>query len=154
LRISAACAYGLTPELNSIYDQPRDDESGMLPTDVYSFHADRAPITADTWLCTYHSAPSEGIRSDEARRRIEVPAFRAELLRRFGGVNDATFDAYLKENCHDLHYVALPHAQPYSFGIGHLGRIAIDHPHSPVSPCIHRAPLTVPREPPRLLLIS
>jgi hypothetical protein len=145
---------GLAPELNCIYAYPRDDESGTLPTDVYSFHADRAPIAADTWLCTYHGAPSEGVRNAEARRRPEVPALRAELLRHYGGADDADFATWLEENCHDLHYVPLPHAQPYSFGRGHLWRIAVDHPGSPVPPCIHRAPTTLPGDPPRLLLIS
>ncbi len=147
-------AQGHNPELNCIYAYPRDDEAGTLPTDVYSFHADRAPIAADTWLCTYYGAPSEGVRNDEARRRIEVPALREELLRRFGGADDDAFAAYLQENCHDLHYVPLPHARPYSFGIGNLWRVAVDHPASPVPPCIHRAPATVPGDPPRLLLIS
>lgn len=147
-------AHGLAPELNCIYGYPRDEESGTLPTDVYSFHADRAPISADTWLCTYYGAPSEGLLGGEASRRIEVPELRAELLRRFGGADDAEFAAYLEENCHDLHYVPRPDARPYSFGVGPLWRIAIDHPDSPVSPCIHRAPATGPGDPPRLLLIS
>lgn len=145
---------GLAPELNCIYGYPRDEESGDLPTDVYSFHADRAPIIADTWLCTYHGAPSEGLRNAEARRRIEVPACRDELLRRFGGSDNEEFAAYLEENCHDLHYVPFPDAQPYSFGVGPLWRIAVDAPDSPVPPCIHRAPTTQPGDPPRLLLIS
>ncbi|HXE55229.1 MAG TPA: hypothetical protein VN541_19555, partial [Tepidisphaeraceae bacterium] len=147
-------ARGLAPELNCICGYRRDDESGSLPTDVYSFHADRAPIAVDTWLCTYHGAPSEGVRNDEARRRVEVPALRAELLRRFGGGDDDAFAAKLEESCHDLHYVPLPHAQPYSFNRGHLWRIAVEHPGSPVLPCIHRAPATRPGDPPRLLLIS
>ncbi|HEY3755642.1 MAG TPA: hypothetical protein VGL42_05795 [Opitutaceae bacterium] len=145
---------GLAPELNCIYGYPRDDESGSLPTDVYSFHADRAPIAADTWLCTYHGAPSEGVRNDETIRRVDDPGLRAELLRRFGGEDDEAFADYLEENCHDLHYAPLPHAQPYSFGVGHLWRINVDFPASPAPPCIHRAPATVPGDPPRLLLIS
>jgi hypothetical protein len=147
-------ARGLAPELNCIHGYPRDEEGGTLPTDVYSFHADRAPIAADTWLCTYHGRPSEGLPNDQATRRVEVPALRAELLRRFGGADDETFAAYLEENCHDLHYVASPHAQPYSFGVGHLWRIAVDYPESPVPPCIHRAPAAQPGDAPRLLLIS
>lgn len=177
--------HGLGPELNCIHGYPRDEEAGALPTDVYSFHADRAPIAAETWLCTYHGAPSEGVRNTEAQRRIDIPAYRAELLRRFaetgesdpatsggeaspssedlsittipaaGALIDATaFAAYLEETCHDLHYHLLPHAQPYSFGIGHLWRIAVAYPESPVPPCIHRAPNTGVGDPPRLLLIS
>jgi hypothetical protein len=68
----------------------------------------------------------------------------------------------------DLHYAPKPGAQPYSFGIGHLWRIAIEWPgnrlplqnpqvsglRSQVSvslPCVHRAPVT---DAPRLLLLS
>ena len=147
-------AHGFAPELNCIHGYPRDEDDEAFPTDVYSFHADRAPIAAETWLCTYHGAPSEGLRNDEARRRSEEPAARAELLRRFGGDDEAEFAAYLEESCHDLHYVPLPRAQPFSFGVGNLWRIAVDHPGNRVLPCIHRAPLTRPGDPPRLLLIS
>jgi hypothetical protein len=146
-------AHGFAPELNCIYGYPRDEDDDAFPTDVYSFHADRAPIAAETWLCTYHGPPSEGLRNDEAHRRVDVPALRAELLRRFGGA-DSAFAAYLEETCHDLHYLPLPHAQPFSFGIGNLWRIAVAHPGNPVLPCIHRAPRTGPEHPPRLLLIS
>ena len=61
---------------------------------------------------------------------------------------------YLNENFFDLHYAPLPQARPFSFGLGHLWRIATEHPGSPVPPCIHRAPATLPGQPPRLLLIS
>jgi hypothetical protein len=147
-------ARGLAPELNCIYGYPRDDTHAPMATDVYSFHADSAPVEADTWLCTYHGAPSEGLRSAEARRRIEVPAARAALLQEFGGADDEAFAEYLRDTCHDLHYVPLPDARPYSFGIGNLWRIAVDYPGSPVAPCIHRAPSTLPGDTPRLLLIS
>lgn len=146
--------HGFAPELNCIYGYPQDEDDETYPTDVYSFHADRAPVAAETWLCTYHGAPSEGLRNDEAQRRVDVPAIRAELLRRFGGKDDADFSAYLEETCHDLHYLPLAHARPFSFGLGNLWRIAVDHPGSPVLPCIHRAPRTRPEDPPRLLLIS
>jgi hypothetical protein len=145
---------GLSPELNCIYGYPRDNESVSLPTDVYSFHADSAPVEADTWLCTYHGAPSEGLLNAEARRRIDVPSVRAELLLGFGGTDDEAFADHLQEACHDLHYLPLPNARPYSFGVGHLWRIALDYPGSPVAPCIHRAPSTLALDPPRLLLIS
>ena len=143
----------LDPVLNGITAYPRD-EGGPVATDVYSFHVDSAPIEADTWLCTYHGAPSEGLRNDQARRRVDVPEIRAELLKTFGGEDDESFLDYLNENCYDLHYAPLPLAQPFSFGIGNLWRIAVDYPGSPVPPCIHRAPATLPNEAPRLLLIS
>lgn len=146
--------HGLVPELNCIYGYPQDEADEQFPTDVFSFHADRAPVAADTWLCTYHGAPSEGVSNDEVQRRIDDPAIRSELRRRFGGDDDAAFAGYLEECCHDLHYLALPHARPFSFGRGNLWRIAVEHPGSPVAPCIHRAPRTRADDPPRLLLIS
>jgi hypothetical protein len=45
-------------------------------------------------------------------------------------------------------------AQPFSFGLGNLWRIAVDYPGNPVPPCIHRAPTTRPEQRARLLLIS
>lgn len=147
-------SHGFAPELNCIHAYPRNEASEAFPTDVYSFHADRAPIATDTWLCTYHGAPSEGLPNDEARRRIDVPAVRAELCRQFGGNDAAAFAALLEETCHDLHYIPQPHAQPFSFGVGNLWRIAVEYPGSPVPPCIHRAPPARTEDPPRLLLIS
>jgi len=144
---------GLLPELNCIHCYPCDDSAGTVATDVFSFHADSAPIDADTYLCTYHGSPSEGLRNEEARCRIEDPATRAQLRREFGAGDDHAFAEWLRENCYDLHYAPLPGAQPYSFGRGHLWRIALDRPGSPVPPCIHRAPATIIGEP-RLLLIS
>lgn len=142
------------PALNCIYGYPRDEDPGPVATDVFSFHADSAPVEADTWLCTYHGAASEGLRNKEAQRRVDLPATRAELLELFGGADDAGFREFLHEHCYDLHYAAEPGAEPFSFGLGNLWRIAVDHPGSPVPPCIHRAPDTLPGQPPRLLLIS
>ena len=144
----------LNPVLNCIHGYPRDEEPGPVTTDVFSFHADSAPVPADTWLCTYHGPASEGLRNDEALRKVDIPATRAELLQLFGGADDADFREFLRENCYDLHYAPAPHAQPWSFGLGNLWRIACDWPGSPVPPCIHRAPATLPGQPPRLLLIS
>lgn len=144
---------GLDPALNCIHGYPRDEEPGPVVTDVFSFHADSAPVPADTWLCTYHGAPSEGLRNEEARRRIDVPETRAALLQEFGGEDGDAFREFLRERCYDLHYAPLPHAQPFSFGLFNLWRIAVEHPGSPVPPCVHRAPQTLPGEP-RLLLIS
>ncbi len=147
-------AHDRDPVLNCIHGYPRDEEAGPVPTDVFSFHADSAPVEADTWLCTYHGPASEGLRNDEARRRVDIPETRAELLQLFGGEENAGFREYLNENCYDLHYAPAPQARPFSFGLGNLWRIAVDWPGSPVPPCLHRAPETLPGQPPRLLLIS
>lgn len=146
--------HDLDPVLNCIQGYPREEDPGIVPTDVYSFHTDSATVETDTWLCTYHGPASEGLRNDEAQRRVDIPATRAELLKLFGGDDNNEFREYLKENCYDLHYAPAPSARPFSFGIGNLWRIAVDFPGSPVPPCIHRAPATLPGEPPRLLLIS
>ena len=144
----------LDPVLNCIHSYPRDEDAGPVPTDVFSFHADSAPVEADTWLCTYHGPASEGLRNDEAQRRVDIPKTRAALLRRFGGEENEDFLEYLNEHCYDLHYAPIPQARPFSFGLGNLWRLAVDWPGSSVPPCIHRAPETLPGQPPRLLLIS
>jgi hypothetical protein len=143
----------LAPVLNCIRGYPRDEDAGAVPTHVFSFHADSAPIEADTWLCTYHGAPSEGLRNEDAFRRVEIPETRAELLREFGGKDDEEFQTFLSEHCYDLHYAAAPEARPYSFGLGNLWRVAVQYPGCPIPPCLHRAPETIPGAP-RLLLIS
>lgn len=145
--------HGLAPELNCITAYPRDEEPGPVATDVFSFHADSAPVEASTWLCTYHGSPSEGLRNDEALKKVNVPEIRTELLALFGGTEGDAFEEFLRDNCFDLHYAPAAAAQPWSFGTGHLWRIACDWPGSPVPPCVHRAPATVAGEP-RLLLIS
>lgn len=142
---------GLDPALNCIHAYPSDDEASILPTDVYSFHADSAPVVAETWLCTYLGASSEALRNEEAIRYVDIPTKRAELLKLHGGPDDEEFCEFLSENCYDLHYAALPGAKPYAFGIGNLWRIAVKYPGCPVPPCIHRAPRT---DFPRLLLIN
>ncbi len=146
--------HGLDPVLNCVDGYPRDENPGPVSTDVFSFHVDSAPAEIDTWLCTYHGPASEGLRNDEALRRVDLPAIRAELLNLHGGEDDDDFRRYLKENCYDLHYAPVPTAHPFSFGPGHLWRVAVDYPGSPVPPCIHRAPAALPGQPPRLLLIS
>lgn len=145
---------GLLPELNCIQEYPRDEEPGPVRTDVFSFHADSATVEADTYLCTYHGPSSEGLRQEEALRRVDIPETRAELLALYGGADDAGFLEFLSENCYDLHYAAVPQARPFSFGFGHLWRIAVAYPGCPVPPCVHRAPETEPGDPARLLLIS
>ena len=147
-------AHGLAPELNCLQSYPRDEETATVHTDVYSFHADSAPVKTDTYLCTYSGPSSEGLRNEEALRRVDIPKTRSELLRQFGGEDNDDFVEYLHENCYDLHYAPVPQARPFSFGMGNLWRIAIEYPGSPVPPCVHRAPETLPGQPPRLLLIS
>ena len=146
--------YDLDPVLNCIYGYPLDEAAGAVRTDVFSFHVDSAPVQADTWLCTYHGPASDGLPNEQAVRRVDVPATRAELLKEYGGVDDADFLDYLSDHCYDLHYVPTAEAKPYGFGLGHLWRIAVAYHGSPVLPCIHRAPKTGPGDPPRLLLIS
>lgn len=145
--------HGAAPVLNCFRSYPREEAPQIVATDVYSFHADSAPVAADTFLCTYHGASSEGLRNEDAQRRVDIAETRAELLKLFGGEDNADFRKFLAENCYDLHYAPLPAAQPFSFGIGNLWRIATDWPGSPVPPCIHRAPEDRPGQPPRLLLI-
>ncbi len=145
---------GLAPVLDCIHGYPREEEPVVVRTDVYSFHADSAPVEADTYLCTYYGATSEALRNEEAQRRVDIPETRAALLREFGGEDDESFREYLNENCYDLHYAAAPQARPFQFGVGNLWRIAVEYPGSPVPPCVHRAPDTVAGEAARLLLIS
>lgn len=71
---------GRDPVLNIIYGYDRDEDGGPVPTDVMSWHVDSAPIEADTWLCTYHGAPSEGLLNEHALRKVDDPKIRAELL--------------------------------------------------------------------------
>ncbi len=147
-------ALDLDPVLDCVNGYLRDEGSGPVATDVCSFHADSATVQADTYLCTYFGPSSEGLRNDEARRRVDIPETRALLLKEFGGEDGLSFIEYLNENCYDLHYVPVGDARPFYFGIGNLWRIAVQYPESPVPPCIHRAPKTRPGDAPRLLLIS
>lgn len=147
-------AHDLLPSLDCVNGYANEIESDLLRTDVQSWHVDSATVEADTYLCTYFGADSEGLRNEDARRRVDTPELRAELLRLHGGEDDASFLEFLNETYLDLHYAPLPHARPYSFGLGNLWRIATQHPGSPAPPCIHRAPATLPGQPPRLLLIS
>jgi hypothetical protein len=144
----------LQPSLDCIHQYLRDEEGYPVATDVYSFHVDSATEEADTYLCTYFGPSSEGLANEQAQRRVDIPKTRAELLELFGGEEGAAFQEFLHEQCFDLHYLPLPDAQPFVFGIGHLWRIATEYPGSPVPPCIHRAPETQVGQPPRLLLIS
>jgi hypothetical protein len=142
--------HGASPSLNviSYYDK---DENTFFPTDVYSFHVDRSPIPTDTFLCTYYGKPSEILPNAQAEQKVLVPEIRHELRKLYDGPEER-FESFLTEHFFDLHYRAKPAAQPVSLGVGHLWRLATDHPGSKVPPCVHRAPKERAGEK-RLLLI-
>lgn len=145
--------HGLEPTLDCINGYVQPEEAGPVRTDVCSWHVDSATCEADTYLCTYFGASSEGLPNEEALRRVEVPETRSLLLKAYGGTDEENFREWLNDHYYDLHYAPLPDAKPYSFGIGNLWRVATLHDGCPVLPCIHRAPDPVPGQK-RLLLIS
>ena len=147
-------SFELQPNLDYVHGSQREEPEGLFHTDVHSFHVDTATVAADTFLCTYVGATSEGLCNEMAQRRVDVPEIRAKLLAHYGGEDDEGFREYLADFFYDLHFVPLPSARPFIFGLGNLWRIATEYPGSPVPPCIHRAPLTLPGMPARLLLIS
>ena len=143
--------FGAKPSLNLLKCYERDDEFDFVSTDVYSFHVDRSPIATDTFLCTYFGASSDILRNDEGDKLINIPEIREKLKKLNNGLDDH-FEDFLRDNYFDLHYVPKENAQPINLGIGHLWRLAVDHPFQKVLPCIHRAPLENENEL-RLLLI-
>lgn len=144
-------AHGALPTLNVIKYYDRDDAYPFFPTDVYSFHVDRSPIPTDTFLCTYHGEASDILPNSQGKQKILIPEIRAELKKLYHGAEEG-FEAFLSENFFDLHYQVEPGAHPINLGLGHLWRLAIDHPESEVPPCLHRAPKEKAGEK-RLLLI-
>src|SRR4051812_48751873 len=76
------------PVLNCIATYPLDESGAPVRTDVFSWHADSAPVEADTRLCTYYGAPSEGLPNEEARRRADIPEVRAALREFLGKQED------------------------------------------------------------------
>lgn len=144
-------AHGAAPTLNVIRCYERDNSNPFFPTDVYSFHVDRSPVPTDTFLCTYHGAPSQILPNSQGIQKVLVPEIRQHIRQQFQGSDD-DFECFLTEQCLDLHYQAKPQARPVSLGTGNMWRLAIDHPESQVLPCLHRAPEEKPGES-RLLLI-
>ena len=132
-------AYGASPVLNIIQHYERDDSLPFFATDVYSFHVDRSPIATDTFLCTYQGESSEIVPNTQATQKILLPKIRSQLKNLFDG-KDTDFESFLTEYFFDLHYEAHPDAQIIRLGQGNLWRLAVDHPKSPVLPCLHRAP--------------
>ncbi|MBF7091291.1 DUF1826 domain-containing protein [Flavobacterium sp. ALJ2] len=143
--------YGASPSLNLLKCYERDAEFDFISTDVYSFHVDRSPIATDTFLCTYHGAASDIISNSQAEQKILIPEIRAKLKELHNGPEEE-FENFLEENYFDLHYQLHPDAKPINLGLGHLWRLAVDHPKQQVLPCIHRAPIENEGEY-RLLLI-
>lgn len=132
--------FGASPALNLLKCYDRDDEFDFISTDVYSFHVDRSPIATDTFLCTYYGPATDIISNDQAEQKILIPEIRKKLAALHNGPLEE-FENFLKEHYFDLHYQAQPNAEPTNLGLGHLWRLAVDHPRQQVLPCIHRAPI-------------
>lgn len=131
--------FGASPSLNLLKCYERDDEFDFIATDVYSYHVDRSPIATDTFLCTYSGAASDILPNHQVEQKIGIPAIRQQLRQLYDGPEDG-FASFLQEYFFDLHYQPKPDAVPVNLGIGHLWRLAVDHPTQQVLPCVHRAP--------------
>ena len=143
--------FGASPTLNLLKCYERDEELDFISTDVYSYHVDRSPIETDTFLCTYHGAASDIVANDQVEQKILIPEIREKLKELHDGP-ETEFETFLEEYFFDLHYQPKPNAKPVNLGLGHLWRLAVDHPTQKVLPCIHRAPIEKDSEY-RLLLI-
>lgn len=143
--------FGASPSLNLLKNYERDEEFDFISTDVYSFHVDRSTIGTNTFLCTYHGAASDIISNNEVEQKILIPEIREKLKGLHNG-SEEEFEAFLKEYYFDLHYQPKPNAKPINLGLGHLWKLAVDHPEQQVLPCVHRAPVENDGEC-RLLLI-
>lgn len=141
--------HGASPVLNLIKSYERDDF--FFPTDVYSYHVDRSPIPTSTFLCTYHGASSDILPNSQAEQKVLIPEIREELKQLYDGPENG-FESFLEEHFFDLHYRAKENAQPINLEVGHLWRLAVDHPESKSLPCVHRAPVERDGET-RLMLI-
>ena len=133
-------AHDAAPILNLIKCYKRDESFPLLPTDVYSFHVDRSGGAMNTFLCTYAGASSDILPNEQAIQKVLIPEIRDEL-KKLHDEEEESFDVFLEKYYFDLHYAPLPNARPVSLGVGHLWRLAVDHPDSQVPPCIHRAPI-------------
>ena len=131
--------YGASPTLNIIKNYDRDDVFPFFPTDVYSFHVDKSPISTDTFLCTYFGESGDIIPNSKSMQKILIPEIRTELKKLYDGSEEG-FESFLSEYFFDLHYQPKPNTKPINLGNGHLWKLAVDHPESKVLPCIHRAP--------------
>ncbi|MCH7340185.1 DUF1826 domain-containing protein [Acinetobacter higginsii] len=142
---------GASPCLNLLKSYERDEDLDFISTDVYSYHVDRSPIETDTFLCTYYGPASDILAHDQVEQKILIPEIRDQLKKLYNGP-DAEFETFLSEYFFDLHYQPKPDVNPVNLGVGHLWRLAVDHPTQQVPPCVHRAPAEKDGEY-RLLLI-
>ncbi|ENX58017.1 MULTISPECIES: DUF1826 domain-containing protein [Acinetobacter] len=142
---------GASPCLNLLKSYERDEDLDFISTDVYSYHVDRSPIETDTFLCTYYGPASDILAHDQVEQKILIPEIRDQLKKLYDGP-DAEFETFLSEYFFDLHYQPKPDVNPVNLGVGHLWRLAVDHPTQQVPPCVHRAPAEKDGEY-RLLLI-
>ncbi|MFZ4929586.1 DUF1826 domain-containing protein [Chryseobacterium sp. Mn2064] len=143
--------FGALPSLNLLKSYDRDEEFDFISTDVYSFHVDRSPVGTDTFLCTYYGAASDILPNDQVEQKILIPEIREKLKELHDGP-ESEFEDFLKDCFFDLHYQPKPNAEPTNLKLGHLWRLAVDHPAQKVLPCVHRAPVENDGEY-RLLLI-
>ncbi|MGH1518106.1 DUF1826 domain-containing protein [Chryseobacterium sp. JK1] len=143
--------FGALPSLNLLKSYDRDEEFDFISTDVYSFHVDRSPVGTDTFLCTYYGAASDILPNDQVEQKILIPEIREKLKELHDGP-ESEFEDFLKDCFFDLHYQPKPNAEPINLKLGHLWRLAVDHPTQQVLPCVHRAPVENAGEY-RLLLI-
>ncbi len=142
---------GASPSLNLLKSYERDLELDFISTDVYSYHVDRSPISADTFLCTYYGVASDILPNSQVEQKVLIPEIRQKLKNLHSGP-ESEFESFLKEYFFDLHYQPKPNANPVNLGLGHLWKLAVDHPEQQVLPCVHRAPIEKDGEY-RLLLI-
>lgn len=131
--------FGASPALNLLKCYDRDEEFDVIATDVYSYHVDRSPIATDTFLCTYYGVASDILPNEQAEQKIMIPEIREQLRAMHHGPEEE-FEHFLKKYFFDLHYRAKPNTEPVNLGVGHLWRLAVDHPEQEVLPCVHRAP--------------
>ena len=143
--------FGASPVLNLLKCYKQDEEFDFISTDVYSYHVDRSPIATDTFLCTYYGVASDIIANEHVEQKILIPEIREKLKALHNGPLEE-FENFLEENYFDLHYQVQSNIKPTNLGVGHLWRLAVDHPNQQVLPCIHRAPVEKDGEY-RLLLI-
>ena len=73
-------------------------------------------------------------------KKYSYPRYAPNSKKLYAGAAEG-FESFLSGNFFDLHYRAKSMAQPINVGLGHLWRLAVDHPESNVLPCVHRAPM-------------